>query len=62
MKITDRAKAVPGVEDAYWNAPLNSLSIYYSAPLEQVKIGVVATVADAGLDRAVDKYTFISLY
>ena len=62
MKLTDRIKAVPGVESAFWNSHFNQLTVYYdsSVPKESVKACVVASVADFDIN-AVDRFIFISL-
>lgn len=60
MKIQDRIKALRGIEDAYWDSRQSRLVIYYSGSLDRAKILVAGAIGEAGLQRAVDKITFIS--
>ncbi len=60
MKIQDRIKALPSVEDAHWDSHQNRLVVYYSGSLNTVRILVADALAKAGLLRAIDKITFIS--
>lgn len=59
MKIQDRIKCLPDVEDAYWDSYQNRLSVYYSGSFDKVRILVADAIAKAGLLRAVDEITFI---
>ena len=61
MKITERIKALPGVEDCYWNASENRLSVYYfhTETLNAIQVKVSGALADGGVREAVDTITFI---
>jgi len=60
VKIQDRIKALPDVEDVYWDSRQNRLVVYYSGSLDRIKILVAQAIEKAGLLRAVDKITYIS--
>jgi len=60
MKIQDRIKSLPDIEDAHWDSLNNSLVVYYSGSLDRVKILVCGAIADAEVREAIDTITFIS--
>lgn len=60
MKIQDRIKALRGVEDTHWDSEQSRLVVYYSGSLDTARTLVANAIAEAGLQRAIDKITFIS--
>ena len=60
MKLQTRIKSLVDVEDAYWDSHQNTLVVYYVGSLERVKILVANAIAEAGLQEAIEKITFIS--
>ena len=60
MKIQDRIKSLSGVEDACWDGHNNRLVVYYSGELFRMQVLVSGAIDSAGLQRAVEKITFIS--
>lgn len=62
MKIQDRMKQLDGITDSYWDASQSRLVVYYqNISLNCAKTRVSGAIGEAGLQRAVDKITFIEV-
>ncbi len=61
MKIQERIKSLPGVEDCYWYPKEAKLSVYYfhTESLLTMEVLVSGALADAGVREAVETIDFI---
>lgn len=60
MKIQDRIIKLENVVHVHWNGKNNRLVVYYkNTSLDTIAVRVVSAIGEAGLQRAIEKITFI---